>query len=382
MKSSSTALDRKMVKKRHNLTIGYIVFYSATLTLVSMGLSFLLGGTAGTVSFNIPRFLYDSVIGMLFIYNVVAIILQWLFAVIAPGVYQFKELSNNSWNMLYKMDVKPTGLALNKLRVCVFSNLAIYLLGFLFSVGIGFLKSSDRSPDIKTVIFLALIGILSLLVFITPTLAVGAISKGKLFLRLTLLACGGLVFFLLYSCGYLNCAELEDIAASTSKLISLNPLGLVIVPVLFTIVFPIITISTATSRARNYNIEELDDELLVSLGVAENMLVLEEGRNRFNVAISGPDVNDADFDIEVPDLMPEPADVRRRPDNQPEYRVMHENEIGNEFQRDRNMRGHSPQAQQPMKQRNAPSPQKPSQKQRGRGKKQDDYEAYSEYDDD
>jgi hypothetical protein len=304
MSKSNTALDRKMVKKNHKLSFGYLVFYSVLLSLLTLGLSFLLGGIAGTVRYTIPGFLYDSIIGMLYVYNAVALVFQWLFALLFPGVYQFKGLSDNSWNMLYKMDVKPGRLAMNKLRVCIFSNLGIYLMGFILAFGIGFLKSSDKSMDIMTVLLLAACGIMALLTLITPTLAVGAATKGKTPLRLSILVAGGLVAFSIYSCGYFNCAAVSDITTSTGNLISLNPLGLLLIPALFAIVFPIITLSTASARAKNYNIEELDDELLVSLGVAENMLVLEEGRNRYNVAISGPDVNDADFDIQVPEMMP------------------------------------------------------------------------------
>ena len=304
MSKSNTALNRKMVKKNHKLSFGYIVFYSVLLSVVSLGLSFLLGGIAGTVRYIIPAFLYDSIIGMLYIYNAVALVFQWLFAFLFPGVYQFKGLSDNSWNMLYKMDVRPGNLAMNKIRVCIFSNLGIYLMGFILAFGIGFLKSSDKTMDIMTIILMAVCGLMALLTSITPTLAVGAASRGKTLLRLSILLSGGLVAFSTYSCEYFNVAEVSDITKSTSSLISINPLGLLLIPALFAIVFPIITLSVASSRAKNYNIEELDDELLVSLGVAENMLVLEEGRNHYNVAISGPDVNDADFDIEVPEMIP------------------------------------------------------------------------------
>lgn len=302
MKNSSTTLDRKMIRKRHKMTIGYLAFYALVLALVSMGISFLLGGTAGTSTVPIPKFLYNSVLGMLYIYNAVALVFQWLFAFLLPGPYQFKGLADNSWNMLYKLNVNPRGLTLNKIRVCIFSSLATYLIGFLVATGIGFLKSADKTMDIKSTIFMALIGIFALLLVTTPTLAVGALTKGKALLRLTIFATGGIVAFLMYSCDYYNCSTMDDVVVSASKLISLNPLGLVILPVLFVIIFPIVTLSIAVSRARNYNIEELDDDLLKSLGVEENMLVLEEGRNRYNVAISGPDINDADFDIEVPSM--------------------------------------------------------------------------------
>ncbi len=310
MKKNSTALDRKMLKKRHKMTIGYLVFYAVLLALVSMGLSFLLGGIAGTVSFAIPKFIYSSILGMLYLYNMVSLVLMWLFALIFPGPYQFKGLEDNSWNMLYKLNVNPRGLVLNKIRVCVFSNLATYLLGFLLAVGIGFLKSADRAIDVQTILFMALIGILVLLLVIMPTLAVGALTKGKLLLSLSVFLTGAIAAFLLYSCGYFNCASVEDVVASAAKLISLSPLGLLIIPGLALIVFPIVTLTTAVSRARSYNIEELNDDMLKSLGVEDNMLILEEGRNRYNVAISGPDVNDADFDIEVPAMAGAPP-VRR-----------------------------------------------------------------------
>jgi hypothetical protein len=113
---------------------------------------------------------------------------------------------------------------------------------------------------------------------------------------------GGIVAFLMYNSGHFRFDEPQDVISSTGRLISLYPLGLLIIPVAFTIIFPIISYVSAVNRSRNYNTERLDDELLVSLGVTENMLVLEEGRNRFNVAVSGPDVNNVDFLVPVPDF--------------------------------------------------------------------------------
>jgi len=105
---------------------------------------------------------------------------------------------------------------------------------------------------------------------------------------------------------YYVCESLADIQAGTNNLVNpINPLGLILITIVFTAVFCVIAYLTAVSRARNYNIEELDDELLVSLGVSEDMLVLEEGRNQFNVAISGPDVNAVDFHIQVPAMTAE-----------------------------------------------------------------------------
>jgi hypothetical protein len=254
---------------------------------------------------------------MLYIYNCVALVLLWFFTFLFPGPFQFTGLSDNSWNMLYKLNVKPGGLVANKINICIFSFLGAYLMGFLISTGAGYLKSSDKSIDVMFVIFMALVGILSLLVFITPTLFVGAISRGKALLRVTVLVSGGLAVFFAYSCGYFECAKIEDVENSISALISFNPLGLVIIPAVFTIVFPIIAYSSAVSRARSYNVEELDDDILLSLGVADDMLVLEEGRNKFNVTISGPDLNDADFSIEAPDMTSHgsPRPGVRRADN-------------------------------------------------------------------
>lgn len=303
MGKSRTAIDRKMVKKRHRLTIGYLVFYAVMLALITVGLSLLLRGAAGSIDVNIPPFLYNSLLGLLYIYNSIAIVLRFLFFIIFPGVFQFKGLKDNSWNMLYKMDVRPGGLAMNRIQICIFSNLGIYLFGFILTAGIGFLLAGDMGAGgMMTIMMLALAGILALLLVMSVTLAVGTFTTGTILIRLSALLCSGLVVFCAYQCGYFLCADAQDIVNSTNKLISFNPLGLLLLPLALAAIFIPVALSTASARAKNYNTEELDDELLISLGIAENILLLEEGHNRYVVAISGPRINNADFDIEVPEM--------------------------------------------------------------------------------
>ena len=303
MKSRS-AIDRKMVKKSHRLTFGYLIFYAVMLALVAVGLSLLFKGAAGSINVNIPPFLYGSLVGLLYIYNTIAIVLRLVFFFLFPGIFQFKGLADNSWNMLYKMDVRPGKLAMNKIRICIFSNLGIYLFGFVLTAGVGFLltSGSDIAPDMTTVIMLALTGILALLMVMSVMLAVGAFSRGKTLLRLSALLSGGIVVLFAYSCGYFLCAEVQNVVDSTHALISFNPLGLLLAPVFLTAFLIPVTLSAASSRARNYNTEELDTEMLISLGIAENILLLEESRGRYVVAISGPRINNANFDIDVPDM--------------------------------------------------------------------------------
>lgn len=302
MGKSSVAIERKMQKKRSLQSFGYTIFYGILLAGIAIALSLFLSGSAGELSFAIPRFLYDSIPGMLYIYNAVALVLMWLAAFLSPRPYQFQSLTNNAWNTLYKFGVRPGKLAWVKIRGVIFSQMFTYGFGFAISLVLGYVKSSDRTLDIRLLVSLALVGVFSLLILIMPTLAVGALSKGKMVLRLVVLLAGTAVGYLLYFNQYFICTDLSDISNSTRSLISLNPLGLVLIAAAFFVLFTIIGVSAAASRAKAYNVEDLVDEDLVELGVTGNMLVLTQGRNRYHVAISGPDINDTGLDIPVPPL--------------------------------------------------------------------------------
>lgn len=302
MAKTSVAIDRKIQKKRNKQSIGYTIFYSVLLAGLTVAITFVLAAYAGSLPIVVPRFLYDSIVGILYVYNAVSLVLIWLTAFLFPRPYQFQSLADNSWNMLYKFGVKPGKLARGKINGNVFSQLFTYIIGFAFSGVFAYLKSSDRTLNIKLIAFLALVGIFSVLIIVMPTIATGAITRGRIGLRLVILLVGAFVGYLLYSNGYHLCASVDDIAASTAKLISLNPLGLVLIGVVFSILFPIIALSSAVSRIKDYNVEDQDEDDLIDLGINSDTLVLTRGRSRYLVAISGPDINGSDTDIEIPPL--------------------------------------------------------------------------------
>ncbi len=290
------------MKKKYRLGVGYIFFYALLLAGATLGFSFFLSMSAGSVSFAIPLFLYGSLTGFLYVYTYVALVAFTLFLFLVPGSFQFTGLTDNSWNLLQKFGVEIRSLILNKLRISVLSRLAIYLLGFLFSFLLGFLFSEDRSFAVLQVLSLFLVGFLPILMMVTAGVALGAMTKGKSALRLVILGASAIAGFLLYYNGYFVCSDITNVQTSTARLISANPLGLVIIALIFAIVFPILTFTSARARVSQYNTEELDNETLVQLGIRDNMLILERGRTKYNVAISGPVIHDTDYDIPVPSL--------------------------------------------------------------------------------
>lgn len=309
MAKTSVAIERKMQNKRNRQSLGYSIFYGVLLAGITAGAVFFLTASAGSLPVAVPRFLYDSIPGILYTYNAVALVLMWLTAFLFPRPYYIKALRDNSWNMLYKFGVRPGRLAGARIRGNILSQLVTYGFGFALAAAFAYLLSSDRAVDIMLIGYLALVGVFSILIMLMPVVAMGAMSRGKFVLRLGILLVGGILAYLLYFNAYHVCAELADIAASTQKLISLSPTGLVLVAALFCILFPIITTVAVSSRVRQYNVEDQDEEDLVDLGITGNMLVLTRGRSRYNVAISGPDINGVDTALHIPPLRDDEPDA-------------------------------------------------------------------------
>lgn len=302
MAKTSLAIERKMQNRRNRQGFGYAVFYGILLAGITLLTIVLLANAAGSLPITIPRYLYESIIGNLYIYNSVALILMWLTAFLFPRPYQIAALTDNSWNMLYKLGVRPGSLVGAHIRSNLFSQLFTYCWGFAITLAVAYFRMADREFNYRLAAYLAAVGVLSLLIMITPVIAAGAVSRRKILLSLVVLLSGALVAYLLYYNGYHICAGESDIAASTNKLISTDLFGLVLIAALFTLLFIAIAMGAASARVKRYNVEDQDEEDLADLGVDGNMLVLTRGRSRYHVAISGPDIHNSGHHINVPAL--------------------------------------------------------------------------------
>ena len=286
----------------YNLTLGYAIFYAVIFAGLTLAVSRVFASTSFSFGIVAPEFLYSSHLGLLYIYNIIVIPVYAVVTIIFPVYLQLPELDNNRWYVYSKFGISASSLAVSKFMSALVGILRIYIIGFALTFLISLAVLGATGLSIVAIGLTLAVGILSVLITMCPLFLLGSFSHGKFIMSLGVIVMSGLLAFILYYNGYLSPESYDTVLTSTKSLVSLSPTGLLLMAVAFAVICIPLSVSISGKRSASYNIEELDSDTLVALDVRSDILILEKGRKGYNVAISGPRVNDSDVDIPVPEL--------------------------------------------------------------------------------
>ena len=299
---------RRYDYKRHHLTIGYTLFYSAVLALVTL---LVCKAAAGHFSV-LPSFLGASPFGVLYFYNILVYVTLSVGLILCPLMLMFDGLPTNRWNLYYKNGIAPAKLIFNKLLFCVGSLLRVYALGALLAFVVGFLTRGTTGTGVGDLVRVFLLGAAIVLLLVMPALFFAVFLYNRFLVSLFVALSSVGVFFLLHAYHYFSAPDETAAIAAVRALGGFSPTGAVVPAVALLLIFSGGMFLFAVPRVRSYNTEELDDEALIQLGISKNVMVYEKDGSDYEVAISGPEVNGLADEPELPDFADEEAPAPRK----------------------------------------------------------------------
>ncbi len=302
---SGSAFSRGYAFRRFNLSAGYMIFYALMLTAVTVGITQVLASTRLSFGVVAPEFLYSTPLGLIYVYNIVCFAVFAIGTVAFPSYVRLDELQNNRWYMLSKMGIPVSTLVTSRIAVAFVGVLRIYLLGFALTLGISLVISGFALTGVGYLALSFAAGVLCAVLVISPLFLLSSLVGGRLVLSLCAVVLAALAGLLMHLCGYFSPDSYEAVAAATARLVSLSPTGLLLCSVILGAACLFGAVSVCTKKCGAYNIEELDADALISLDVRPELLILEKGQKGYSVAISGPEVNNADIDLPLPQISEE-----------------------------------------------------------------------------
>lgn len=295
--ASGSGFTRKYDYRRYKLTIGYTLFFSFVLFGITFAISRFAAGSSGLL----PQFMQTTVFGQLYLYNIVALALTAIGLIIFPKMMIFDDIPTNRWNLFFKSGISIGKLIGNKVLFCVSSILRVYAIGALGALLLGLLtKSGDTQAGILQWVLTFLLGICMLMTLIMPAVFFGSFLYNRFVLSAILLVSSLGIGFLLFSAGYITPADETVALQSMMALIRFSPTSLLIISIACSILFTVGAFMLASSKIKNYEIEELDDDELIQLGITKDIVVYERDEDDYEVAISGPEIFDVESSVPEP----------------------------------------------------------------------------------
>ncbi len=296
--ASGVGFSRKYDYRRHKLTIGYTLFFAGIFLLASLAVAKLVAGANRLL----PAFINTTVVGQLYIYNLIAFSLIAITLMVDSRMLIFDGIPTNRWNLFFKSGIAPGKLIFNKLFFSIGAVLRVYLIGAVGAFALGFLfKSGESAAGLVDWILAVVLGVCMLLVLILPAIFFGSFVYKRLAVSGVVLVTAVGVFLLLYVGGYLAARDEAGAIAAIRSLVMPAPTAISVIAFGCLVLFSVGAYLFASSRIRNYEIEELDDEELMRLGVTRDIVIYERDEDDYEVAISGPEL------FEAEDNLPEPT---------------------------------------------------------------------------
>ncbi|MEA4911720.1 MAG: hypothetical protein VB092_03775 [Oscillospiraceae bacterium] len=302
--------------KRYKLTIGYVAFYALILAALNFGVVAILGRYGSYLPFAVGGYLSSDMLGVSYVYTLVALSGITLCLFLSPAALRLDAAYNNQWYLLSKCGFTPTGMVNSRVLLALVSVIGVYLLGFAIDLGVGaLLLFSFSTGALLLVGRLAAIGVLCLLCILLVPMAVSTLLRAKFPIGLcALLVAAGLGLYLATE-DFFNSAAQESLQASVVRLTSFSVPCLALLTIVLCGASVLLIYLRSQKRILNYEEPELDENALVALGIEADTLVLERGAHKYDVVISGPEVNgEEDRDIEIPRLSREDADIPEEED--------------------------------------------------------------------
>lgn len=284
--ASKVGFVRRYDYKRFRLTIGHSAIYAVVLAAVALAVCKFAAGSLGAF----PAFLSAGPFGAVYFYNLLIYFALTIYLAVFPGMLIFDGIPTNRWNLYFKSGIGIPALIFNKLLFCVGSLLRIYALGLVPVAAVGFLTAGGTGATALEVLLCTVLGVCLVLAVVMPALFFGSFLYRRLVVGALAVVGAAASGFLLWRGGYFSASDEAAAIAAVRSLVMPAPLSLSVVAVAFLILFGLGAYLFASSRAKNYDVEELDDEALIALGVTKDMVVYERDGDDFEVAISGPEV--------------------------------------------------------------------------------------------
>ena len=295
--AAKAGFSRRYDYKRYKLTLGFTLVIAGLLLLVS----FLASRFAAGEGRPLPGFMKTTVFGQLYLYNMIAFLCGAIVLIIDPRMLIFDGIPSNRWNMYFKSGINAGSLIANKLLFCVCSVLRIYLIGAAGTLLIGLLtRSGDSVTGILDWVLVILLGVCMQLILIMPGVFFGSFLYKRLVISaINLVAAAGL-FALLMVSGYTGAQDEAAGAAAVRGMIMPSPTALSLIAFACLVLGAVGAYFFASAKIRSYEVEELDDDELMRLGITRDIVVYERDEDEYSVAISGPELYEVDEELPVP----------------------------------------------------------------------------------
>ncbi|MEA5051782.1 MAG: hypothetical protein VB021_09990 [Oscillospiraceae bacterium] len=296
--------------RRFKLTIGYIAFYALILAALNFGIVTILGRYGSYMPFIVADYLSNDMLGVAYVYTIVALGITTLSLFFSPAALRFDAMFSNRWYLLAKYGYPAGSMASCRVALALLSGIGVYLLGLVLTLGVGsLLLFSFSAGSLTLVARLAAIAVMYLLCVLLVPMAMSTVARGKFAVMLIVLAVGaGLFLYMAYE-GFFNSAARESLEASIAQLTGFGLPCMALITLILAGGSLALIFANAKKRVQTYEEPELDEQALISLGIGADTLVLERGAHKYEVVISGPEINDEeDVEIDIPRLTREEED--------------------------------------------------------------------------
>ncbi|MEG1556975.1 MAG: hypothetical protein RR368_00930 [Oscillospiraceae bacterium] len=291
MKYSGDAMHniRRLSSKKHKIGFFFSLLYSCLIASIALALYYGLPLLAGNVRAAISPQLTSTFFGALYFYDIAALLSIIFFSFIMPSLYFYDGLTTNKWHMLRKFDISSPLMGLNKLIFGIFSIMRIYVLGFALVCGIQVLSRS--AFDLAAALKLLAVGALALVFFVSIAMGFASFASSRGLLRFVILLESVLLLFYLYIMNFFYLSDISFIQRSVHLMLELKLTGIVIIPIAVFALFAMISAFASGSRANKYQLEALNDDMLIKLGVTRSLCVLEKDKDGLSTVFDGADVD-------------------------------------------------------------------------------------------
>ena len=183
--------------KSGGLTFFRSVVWAAISVILTLSAYFGILLITREDSESVPVFFYTTYFGMLFLYTVIDILVIFIVLLINIQFICFPEIVTNRWNLMTSMGIPISGLVSSKVTASVMALLRQYLIGFLLTLGCGFLIKLPFAVNYLIALFF--IGAVSLILLCIISMTIMVFSKksdmARTFLFIALIAVSSLLVY-------------------------------------------------------------------------------------------------------------------------------------------------------------------------------------------
>lgn len=266
------------------------LLYAVILAAVCCCVVFAVPALMPSAAEKLPGFLFDSSLGAVYVYAVLASVIIMISRMIISRLFVFDEIQSGKWELAARCGADLKAPCLAKTLFAFWAPLSTYCIGAVIFCAAVRLIGGSGFADIAENIKPLLVGLLTMLLVFSLEIIFAALGAQKSAIPFICLPFFILALVLWYWKGFFGISDAANIERASGDLMAASPTSLLIIAPVAFIVALWVCMTVPLKRIGRYTIEDLDDEMLKILEFREDQEVYEKTSEGYELVFTGKEV--------------------------------------------------------------------------------------------